>query len=127
MGDFFGGVVGRQDIVKKLKRIIAKRNKSYKEPVFLFTSSSMRQAAWAGWYSALGNRELRERYIHAAHSEWIKELGAGRRYNFLGRYNDDIWRHIPEEKLKEIINNFFKTIKIELKKLKTSTKKGVND
>jgi hypothetical protein len=106
---------------------MAKGITSYKEPVFLFTSSSMRQAAWAGWYSALGNKELANKYVHAAHSEWIKELGAGRRYNFLGRYNDDIWRHIPEEKLKEIINNFFKSIKIEIKKSKTSTKRSTND
>ena len=67
-----------------------RRSKSYEEPVFLFTSSSMRQADWAGWYSALGNEELSERYIHAPQSEWVRELGAGRKYNFIGRYNDDV-------------------------------------
>jgi hypothetical protein len=76
----------------------------------------MRQAAWAGWYSALGNRKLAEKYIHAAHSEWIKELGAGRKYDFLNRYNNDIWRYIPEKRLKEIINSFFRTITTEIKK-----------
>ena len=69
---------------------MGKRIKSYKAPPFLFTSSSMRQAAWAGWCSALGNKELSEKYVHAAHSEWAKELGAGRGYNFLNRYNNDI-------------------------------------
>ena len=88
--------------------IKAKRKNSYKEPVFLFTSSSMRQAAWAGWYSALGNKELVERYIHTAHGEWVKELGAGRRYDFLNRYNDDVWKYVSEKRLKEIVNVFSK-------------------
>ena len=96
-----------------------KRKKAYKEPVFLFTSSSMRQAAWAGWHSALGNQQMAEKYVHSAHSEWIKELGAGRKYDFLGRYNEDIWKHIQEKKLKEIIDNLFKTLKTEIKKAKT--------
>ena len=99
---------------------MAKGINFYKEPVFLFTSSSMRQAAWAGWYSALGNRKLAEKYVHAAHSEWVRELGAGRRYDFLNSYNNDIWKHIPEERLKEIINNFFKAIRTEIRKSKTS-------
>lgn len=76
----------------------------------------MRHAAWAGWHSALGNKKLAEKYIHTAHSEWIKELGAGRRYDFLDRYNNDIWKYIPEKKLEEIINRFFKTIKAEINK-----------
>ena len=90
----------------------------YKEPVFLFTSSSMRQAAWAGWHSAFGDKEQTERFVHSAHSEWVKELGAGRRYSFLGRYSDDVWKYIPEEKLKELIEGFFKSIKSEIKKSK---------
>lgn len=106
---------------------MVKSKKPYKEPVFLFTSSSMRQAAWAGWYSALGNRELTERYIHAAHSEWIKELGAGRRYDFLARHNDDVWRYIPEKRLKEIIDSLFKTIKAEVRKTKTSVESRQGD
>ena len=93
----------------------------YKEPVFLFTSSSMRQAAWAGWYSAMGDEEKAEKYIHSAHSEWIKELGAGRRYEFLGRYNEDVWKYIPQKRLKEIVDTLFKTLKTELKKAKTAT------
>lgn len=95
-----------------------KRKKPYKEPVFLFTSSSMRQAAWAGWCSAFGDEKQTNKYIHAAHSEWIKELGAGRRYKFLNGHNDDIWQYIPEERLKEMVNDFFKTIKVEIKKYK---------
>lgn len=98
-----------------------KSKNSYKEPVFLFTSSSMRQAPWAGWYSALGNKELAEKYVHAAHSEWVKELGAGRRYVFLNRYNYDIWKYISEKRLKEIIDSFFKAIKTEIKKSKKLT------
>lgn len=97
---------------------MGKTRRSYKEPVFLFTSSSMRQAAWAGWYSAFGDKGRAERYVHSAHSEWIKELGSGRKYSFLGRYNDDIWKSLPEEKLKELIEKFFKSIKAEIKKAK---------
>lgn len=95
-----------------------KNKKPYKEPVFLFTSSSMRQAAWAGWYSALGNKELAEKHKYAAHSEWVKELGAGRRHSFLDRYNDDIWRCIPDKVLKELVDNFFRRVKGEIKKYK---------
>ncbi len=87
----------------------------------------MRQAAWAGWYSALGNKGLAEKYIHAAHSEWIKELGTGRRYAFLDRHNNDIWKYIPEKRLKEIINNLFKTIKTEIKKSKASVSGAPRD
>ena len=36
----------------------------------------------------------------SAHSEWLKELRAGRRYKFLDRYNDDICKCVPEKKLK---------------------------
>ena len=99
----------------------AKINKTYKEPIFLFTSSSMRQAAWAGWYSALGNKKQAERFIHSAHSEWLKELGAGRRYAFLDRYNNDIWKHVPDEKLKILIDNLFKSLKEEIKRSKINS------
>ncbi len=64
--------------------------KSYKEPIFLFTSGSLRFAAWAGWFSAFGNKDMAEKWIHQAHAEWIKELGIGRRFSFLDRYNSDI-------------------------------------
>lgn len=97
---------------------MTKKKTSYKEPLFLFTSSSMRQAAWAGWHSAFGDKEMAEMYVRSAHSEWIKELGACRRYNFLDRYNNDIWKYIPEKRLKEIVDSFFKTLKKEIKKFK---------
>jgi len=38
----------------------------YKDPVFLFTSSSLRLAAWAGWYSAFGDEERAESFVHQA-------------------------------------------------------------
>ncbi len=98
-----------------------KTNKAYKEPVFLFTSSSMRQAAWAGWYSALGDKKQAERFVHSAHSEWLKELGAGRRYTCLGRYNNDIWKHVPDKKLKMLIDDLFKALKEEIKKSKANS------
>lgn len=52
----------------------------YKEPVFLFTSCSLRHAAYAGWYSAFGDQEKTENWLHSAHAEWSKEIGAGRQY-----------------------------------------------
>ena len=94
--------------------------RSYKEPVFLFTSCSLRHAAQAGWQSALGNKKLTEEFVHQAHAEWIKELGAGRKYLFLDRYNNDIWKYIPKEKLKEMVDNFLKSVKKEVKKGKTT-------
>ncbi|MEK7565748.1 MAG: hypothetical protein AAB506_01730 [Patescibacteria group bacterium] len=90
--------------------------KSYKEPVFLFTSCSLRFAAWAGWYSALGDKENAEKWIHQAHSEWAKEIGAGRRYPFLGNYNNDIYEKIPPEVLKKLVNGFLKQLKREINK-----------
>lgn len=93
--------------------------KAYKEPIFLFTSSSMRQAAWAGWYSALGDKKQAEKFVHSAHSEWLKELGAGRKYPFLDMRNNDIWKHVPEEKLRTLINELFHSIKTEIKKAKS--------
>jgi len=98
-----------------------KTNKAYKEPVFLFTSSSMRQAAWAGWYSALGNKKQAERFVHSAQSEWLKELGAGRKYTFLDKYNNDIWKYVPDKKLKMLIGSLFKALKEEIKKSKTNS------
>lgn len=38
--------------------------KQYKEPVFLFTSCSLKFAAWAGWYSAFGDEENAEKWVH---------------------------------------------------------------
>lgn len=91
--------------------------KSYKEPVFLFTSCSLRFAAWAGWYSALGDKKNAEGWVHQAHSEWIKEIGSGKKYDFLKRHNHDIWDKIPPERLEEMIKKFLGSIKREIKKI----------
>lgn len=40
-----------------MEGIVVNKKKSYKNPVFLFTSCSLRFAAWAGWYSAFGDKE----------------------------------------------------------------------
>lgn len=92
------------------------KTKPYKEPVFLFTSSSLRHAAWAGWYSAFGDRENSEKWIHSAHAEWAKELGAGRRFSFLDRYSLDIWKYVPPKKLKQLVDSFFRDLGREIKK-----------
>jgi len=86
----------------------------YKEPVFLFTSSSLRIATWAGWYSAFGDQAQAEEMRHEAHVEWVKELGIGRRYSFFDRDNSDIWKYIPPPKLVQMVNLFFKEIKKEV-------------
>lgn len=99
-----------------------KVKKPYKEPVFLFTSSSLRFAAYAGWYSAFGDREKCDQWIHQAHREWVKELGAGRRYDFLGRHNDDMYKYIPSEVMGKLVNALFKDIKVEIKKGKAKAK-----
>ncbi len=88
----------------------------YKEPVFLFTSCSLRFAAWAGWYSALGYKENTEHLVHQAHNEWAKEIGAGRRYSFLDRHNSDLYQKLPPETLKRLVNRFLKSLKNELKR-----------
>ncbi|MFH2085526.1 MAG: hypothetical protein ABII21_01955 [bacterium] len=75
--------------------------KKYKEPVFLFTSGSLRFDAWAGWYSALGDEKNCEMWSRQATSEWCKEIGACRNYSFLKNRNDDIWRYVSLEKQKE--------------------------
>ncbi len=92
--------------------------KSYKEPVFLFTSSSMRKAAWAGWYSALGNKEEAEKFIHEAYAEWAKEVSAGRKYSFADRFNHDIYYKIDFKKLQELTDKYLKDLKKEIKKAK---------
>jgi len=90
----------------------------YKEPVFLFTSSSLRLAAWAGWYSAFGDEERAESFIHQAYAEWGKEIGTGRNYSFVKPHNDDLYRNLPDARLKELTNNFLKQLKAELKRTK---------
>lgn len=95
--------------------------KSYKEPVFLFTSSSMRQAAWAGWYSALGDEENAEKFIHEAYAEWGKEIAAGRKLDFANRFNSDIYYKLDFEKLKELTDKYLRNINSEIKKSKNKT------
>lgn len=94
----------------------------YKEPVFLFTSSSLRFAAYAGWYSAFGEIKKCEQWINQAHREWVKELGAGRKYSFLDRYNDDMYKYIPREIMDKLVNKLFKDINTEIKKEKAKVK-----
>ena len=76
----------------------------------------MRFAAYAGWYSAFGEKDKTEQWIHQAYTEWRKELGAGRRFDFLGIYNHDMYKYIPAETMKKMVDNFFKDIKAEIKK-----------
>ncbi|MDO8668192.1 MAG: hypothetical protein Q7K35_03805 [bacterium] len=92
--------------------------KSYKDPVFLFTSSSMRKAAYAGWYSALGDKDNAEGFIRQAYAEWAKEVGAGRKYNFLGRFNNDIYIKIDFDKLKKLTDKYLLDIKKEIRNAK---------
>ncbi len=94
------------------------RQKPYKEPVFLFTSCSLRFAAWAGWYSAFGDEKNTQQWIHQAHVEWAKELGAARRFSFLRRHNNDIYDYINPEKLKEINDAYLRTLKQEIARAK---------
>ncbi len=95
---------------------LSKTRKPYKEPVFLFTSCSLRFAAYAGWYSAFGEKEKAEQWIHQAYTEWTKELGAGRRFDFFGRYNHDMYKYISAETMRKMVDKFFKEIKTEIKK-----------
>lgn len=78
----------------------------------------MRQAAWAGWYSALGDKENAERFIHDAYATWGKEIAAGRKFDFADRFNSDIYREIDFKKLKELTDNYLKDINNEIKKAK---------
>lgn len=101
---------------------LSKIKKPYKEPVFLYTSGSLRFAAWAGWYSAFGKKELSEQWRFQSFREWSKEIGAGRRYSFLDRHNDDMYKYIPEDVMEKLINDFLKQIKKEIKKGKEKAK-----
>jgi len=92
--------------------------KTYKEPMFLFTSCSLRHAAWAGWYSALGNKENSEKFVHHAYAEWGKEIVAGRRFDFADRFNDEIYQKIDFKKLKDLTDKYLKDISREIKKAK---------
>lgn len=101
---------------------LSKTKEPYQEPVFLFTSCSLRFAAWAGWYSAFGDKELSNQWRFQSFREWAKEVGAGRRYSFLERHNDDMYRYIDGEIMKKLIDNFLKQIKNEIKKGKEKAK-----
>lgn len=92
--------------------------KPYKEPIFLFTSCSLRHAAWAGWYSALGDEENSEKFIRYAYAEWAKEVAAGRRFSFANRFSDEIYQKIDFEKLKTLTDKYLKEINKEIKKTK---------
>lgn len=100
-----------------------KKVKAYKEPVFLFTSGSLRFAAWSGWYSALGDVKHCERWAHQARTEWMKEMGAGRQFSFLGRYNQDLHNAIPPERFRELLDQFLQTLKQEIRKRKKILKR----
>lgn len=93
-----------------------KQESSTKEPVFLFTSCSLRLAAYAGWYSAFGEKEKAEQLIHEAYVEWAKELGAGRKFDFFDGYNHYMYKYIPVETMKKMVERFFKEIKSEIRK-----------
>ena len=99
-----------------LEKIITKDKPPYKEPVSLFTSSSMRMAAYAGWYSALGEEKEARTYVHEAYATWAKELGAGRKYGFLDRFNNDIYKKIDFDKLKILTDKYLLDMKKEIKK-----------
>lgn len=101
-----------------------KKKKPYKEPVFLFTSCSLRQAAWAGWHAAFGDKEKTETFCHAARAEWVKEIGGGRRYPFLRTSNYDIYTSIRPEVLRDLIDEFLKSVKREIKRASRSKKRG---
>lgn len=94
----------------------SERKEPYKEPVFLYTSGSLRFAAWAGWYSAFGDKELSDQWRFQSFREWAKEIGAGRRYSFLDRHNDDMYKYIPADVMKKLVNDFLKQVKNEIKK-----------
>ena len=97
------------------------KRKPYKDPVFLFTSCSLRFAAWAGWYSAMGDEKNAENWVHQAYSEWSKEMGAGRKFSFMGFHNHDIYQKVPQEVLKKLVDNFMKQLKKEIKRGKQTT------
>jgi hypothetical protein len=104
-------------------KILTKEKGVYKEPIFLFTSSSLRFAAYTGWYSAFGEEDECKKWMHQAHCEWIKELCSGRRYSFLNHQNDDMYKHIPSDIMDKLVTKLAKGIKNEIKKGKALTQK----
>lgn len=102
---------------------LSKDKTPYKEPVFLFTSCSLRFAAYAGWYSAFGEKEKAEQWIHKAHTEWAKEIAATRRFSFFDSNNSDMYKYISEDTMKQLIDRFCRLLKSEISKGKTKEKK----
>jgi hypothetical protein len=95
---------------------MSKQKSSYKNPTLLFTSGALRYAAWAGWYSALGEKKLTEDWEHYAMAEYTKEIAAVRGYSFLKQDNREIMTYIPSSTLKKLLDDFLKEIKKEVKK-----------
>jgi len=89
--------------------------KSIQDPVHMYTSGSLRYAAYSGWYSALGDEKPMKQWQHQAHEEWIKEVSGYRKYDFMGRYNHDMYEWIKPERMKDLVNEFLKKIKKEIK------------
>lgn len=96
--------------------------KPYKEPVFLYTSGSLRFAAWAGWYSAFGDQELSDQWRFQSMREWAKEVGIGRKYSFLKYHDDQMYKYIPGEIMEKLVTNFLKQIKKEIENGKSRAK-----
>jgi hypothetical protein len=94
----------------------SKTKTSYKDPIFLFTSGSLRQAAWAGWYAALGDKKQAEGYKVAAMAEWTKEIGSIRGYSFLKKHSREIYSYVPKEALSKLLDDFLKEVKKEIRK-----------
>lgn len=92
------------------------KKQPYKQPMLLFTSGSLRFAAWAGWYSALGEVEHAESWKIQAMKAHVQELGAGRQFLFLRHDNNDMRDYIPAEILKKLLDNLYKSIKAEIRK-----------
>jgi len=106
---------------KRLKKIFSLKSVTpYKEPVFLFTSSSMRIAAYAGWYSALGDEKNAEAFVRQAYTEWAKEVGMGRKYGFVRPFNLDLYNKADFEVLKRLTDKYLSDINKILKAAKKS-------
>ena len=99
--------------------------KSIQDPVFMYTSGSLRYAVYLGWYSALGDEKLMKQWQHQAHEEWVKEVSGYRKYDFMGRHNHDMYDWISTKRMKELVDEFLKKIKTEIKvgKIKGATEK----
>lgn len=93
-----------------------KQKNSYKEPHFLFTKGALRNAAWAGWYAAVGEEKLAESWKLSAMTEYTKEISAGRGHSFLKENSREIISYVPGTKLKKLLDDFLKAVKGEINK-----------